>query len=215
MFSSTTPKNAVTIAPVRSVIASVLNQALAFVFGVLVAVFVVVILAATATLFGWNANNILTGSMKPSIMPGDSIVFRPVQDGDLVPGTVLSYRATHIDPHTLEEVSISITHRVLSVNADGSVVMKGDNNDVADSVAVTEADVLGVVVFVIERGERIWMFAALSALALLAFLLRRASTFVESSIARTARRRDAGSHSGSMTSQVTRRCEVVDSLAQA
>jgi len=73
---------------------------------------------------GWVPYTVLTGSMQPSIAPGDVVVDRPVNPRDLRPGDVVTFP----DPANKGRL---ITHRVRRVDAQGDlvrVITRGDAN---------------------------------------------------------------------------------------
>ncbi len=83
---------------------------------------------------GWKPVVITSGSMEPLIRPGD-VVLAAVDD-DLEPGQVITYQ----DPARMDSLT---THRVLSVNEDGTLRTQGDANPTPDSTAVPRDNVLG------------------------------------------------------------------------
>ena len=75
------------------------------------------------------------GSMSPTLEVGDVVLIRPLVVADLKPGDII----------TVDETDGGyVTHRVTSINADGSIQLKGDANLFADSETRTPAQVLGV-----------------------------------------------------------------------
>ena len=88
-------------------------------------------------LFGWHSYVIVTGSMEPGISAGDVVLASPdPMIGDSV-GRVVSF----VDPARPDYV---LTHRVVSINEDGSLITKGDANPTPDSVPVPRASVTGL-----------------------------------------------------------------------
>jgi signal peptidase I len=88
-------------------------------------------------LFGWAPRVILSGSMEPRIHVGDVVVTRQVPEATLVKGQVI----TVTDP---DHPGKTRTHRVLRREADGTLTLKGDANQGADSSRVSVDAVLGV-----------------------------------------------------------------------
>jgi len=86
-----------------------------------------------------TVDEVLTGSMEPTIMTGDYVLSRPSAGHALKQGTILTYS------NPAAYGGLSITHRVHSV-VGGRAVMQGDNNPGPDPYAISEADVRGVVV---------------------------------------------------------------------
>ena len=85
---------------------------------------------------GWQSVVISSGSMSPSIRLGDVVVTAPSDGQGLSPGAVV----------VISNPAISglVTHRIVSVNADGSYRTKGDANSEADSTPVWPEDVIAV-----------------------------------------------------------------------
>jgi signal peptidase I len=88
-------------------------------------------------LIGWKPFVIITGSMEPGISAGDVVLVSPAPDLDEVVGRVVSFEDPSRPGHVL-------THRVISVNEDGTFVTKGDANPTPDSAPVPPESVLGL-----------------------------------------------------------------------
>jgi signal peptidase len=90
------------------------------------------------TFVGWEPMVVTTGSMQPAINPGDIVLSAPPEDDvRLAAGTVITFE----DPVRPGEL---ITHRIDTVNPDGSYSTRGDANSSADSYEVTTDDLTGV-----------------------------------------------------------------------
>ncbi len=94
----------------------------------------------------YGATIIRGGSMEPSIAPGDIVVYRRavsvIESGDVV-------LFDHPEwPH-------GVVHRVREVRPDGSVVTRGDANQVADREPVERRRIRGVAVFVVPSGKAV------------------------------------------------------------
>lgn len=94
------------------------------------------ILAVVPMVAGWSSVVITSGSMTPSIEPGDVVAAAPSDGHGLGPGTVIVFE----DPLRPGLV----THRISSVSDDGTYQTKGDANRVADSTPVAPEQVVGV-----------------------------------------------------------------------
>jgi signal peptidase len=81
---------------------------------------------------------VLSGSMSPTLNPGDMVVAAAVPMTMIQPGDVISFRGG--DEKTL------VTHRVVEVKSD-SFVVKGDANEDPDPEAVMMGNVAGKMVF--------------------------------------------------------------------
>ncbi len=104
----------------------------------------VVVLLASLTLWsvaplalGWSPELIMTGSMRPSILPGDVVLSRPVDPSALALRQVL----TVDDP---DHAGRTRTHRLHAFRADGTLELKGDANPQPDSSTVARTAVHGV-----------------------------------------------------------------------
>lgn len=87
--------------------------------------------------------SILSGSMEPSLSPGDLVVVRPVEPADVRTGDVVSFQPRAGDP-TL------VTHRVLGVTTDAegrrTFSTRGDANQRNDPM-VAQEQVMGKVMY--------------------------------------------------------------------
>jgi signal peptidase I len=88
-------------------------------------------------LFGWTPRVILSGSMEPRIHVGDVVVTRDVAAASLVKGQVV----TVTDP---DHPGRTRTHRVVRLNSDGTLTLKGDANRAADTSHASLDAVQGV-----------------------------------------------------------------------
>jgi len=103
----------------------------------LLGVLVLLLLASVApALAGWETTVVMSGSMAPTISPGDVAVVRPVDTADLRPGQLLLVD----DPDTPGRLRL---HRLVAVQP-GGLQLKGDANPTADSALVAPGAVHGV-----------------------------------------------------------------------
>ena len=84
---------------------------------------------------GWTTVTVVSGSMSPSIRPGDIVVAAPGPE-TIAPGTVVVFDDPAGDGY--------VTHRVVEVLDDGTYRTKGDANAVADSTPLHREDIVGV-----------------------------------------------------------------------
>jgi signal peptidase len=119
-----------------------------FVEGLLVGLLagtVVLVLAPVA--IGWRPYTVLTGSMRPSIQPGDVVMDRPVAVADMHVGDVVTFS----DPSRQGKL---VTHRVRSV-AHGQLVTivetRGDANTTSERWQVQTKERVGRVVYVLPK----------------------------------------------------------------
>ncbi len=86
---------------------------------------------------------ILTGSMRPSIQPGDVVVTRKVDPNTLKKGDIITF----MNPSN-QTSDVSITHRIINVTKKDEAVVfktKGDANNTIDDVSVEGVSVRGKV----------------------------------------------------------------------
>jgi signal peptidase I len=86
---------------------------------------------------GLEAHVVVSGSMAPQVRAGDVVLTRPATAQDLHPGQVLLF-AHPQEPGRL------LLHRLVSVDAEGRLVTRGDANQSDDAVHVAPSDVRGV-----------------------------------------------------------------------
>jgi signal peptidase len=106
---------------------------------------------------GYTSASITSGSMMPTLRIGDVVIAADHGDTEIAPGTIVVYE----DPRKHDLV----THRVVSVNPDGSYITKGDVNGAPDPEPIPAANIKGkaqwIVPFVglprIWASERQWM----------------------------------------------------------
>jgi signal peptidase I len=97
----------------------------------------VLVVTLLPLLFGWRPYVVQSASMAPAIRAGDVVLSSPTDDPDLMLGRVVVFDS----PSRLDEV---ITHRVVGVNEDGTLVTRGDNNQSADSEPFDPGEVRGL-----------------------------------------------------------------------
>ena len=118
-------------------IAAVVLLALLLVYNVYIAVQRLVFKNAMPTGFGIGCATVVTGSMSPAIEEGDFIITKKQN----------SYKENDIVTFLEEESNVYITHRIIF--ADGNTyATKGDANNTADGLNVTNDNIVGKVVFV-------------------------------------------------------------------
>ena len=92
-----------------------------------------------------KARIVLTGSMEPTIKPGDIVLLAPTPRTQPKLGDVAAYTARRFSG---ESVGI-FTHRIIGGNPVDGWIMKGDNNPSPDVQKPKAEDINGVVFFVI------------------------------------------------------------------
>jgi signal peptidase I len=88
-------------------------------------------------LLGWHSYVIVTGSMEPAVNAGDVVLASPDPVIEDSIGRVISFEDPARPGHVL-------THRLISINDDGTLVTKGDANPTPDTVAVPRDSVTGL-----------------------------------------------------------------------
>ena len=78
---------------------------------------------------------VVSGSMAPAI-PKGAMVFVDTQKKEPRTGAVMTYR---------QNGGMIVTHRVYEIKEDGSVLMKGDANNVPDLCAAAQEELIGTV----------------------------------------------------------------------
>ncbi len=89
-------------------------------------------------IFGYTYSVVPTESMEPEIMPGDFIIAKEVDFETIAIGDDVIYYS--------EAKNIFIVHRVIAIDENGSLTMKGINNPVQDEEVVTIDNYIGKVV---------------------------------------------------------------------
>ena len=90
-------------------------------------------------LFGWRPYVVESGSMAPRIKVGDVILAAPEHDSKKLLGHVTVFH----DPDAARAGTVK-SHRVVTINPDGTLTTKGDANPTADSVHLQPSEVIGL-----------------------------------------------------------------------
>ncbi len=88
--------------------------------------------------FGHCILQIVTGSMEPSLRVGDCILVAKTDPATLQEGDIITFVSE--DPETR---GLLVTHRIISCEADGSFITRGDANPVDDALAVRADQIRG------------------------------------------------------------------------
>jgi len=100
---------------------------------VLVGLSVVLIALYSAGVMFWRPLVIMTGSMEPTLNPGDVVILKKA--GAVSVGDVVSYHYK----------GMVITHRVVNITPQGNLITKGDANDAPDPYPVSPSSLVGKV----------------------------------------------------------------------
>jgi signal peptidase I len=92
-----------------------------------------------------KARVVLTGSMAPTINPGDVILTTPPSNIEPKIGSIVAYVGRRFDGTAVGVFS----HRIIGGNAQTGFIVKGDNNPDPDTQQPKIPDITGVVIFVI------------------------------------------------------------------
>ena len=90
---------------------------------------------------GYTSASITSGSMMPTLRIGDVVIAVDHGGADIAPGTIVVYE----DPRKHDLV----THRVVSVNPDGSYITKGDVNGAPDPEPIPAANIKGTAQWIV------------------------------------------------------------------
>jgi signal peptidase I len=93
--------------------------------------------ATAPAILGWTPSVVMTGSMQPSLHPGDIAIARPVEPAALRPGQVLLVD----DPDHPGKLRL---HRYVTTHPDGTLILRGDANNADDSTPIPPEAVHGV-----------------------------------------------------------------------
>ncbi|RWZ52414.1 signal peptidase I [Labedella phragmitis] len=98
--------------------------------------------AIVPVFLGWSATVVQSGSMEPSISPGDVVLTAPVQTEREAPlGRVVSFISpADAEPDGVEKIRL---HRIVDVNDDGTFVTAGDANADVDSTPIARDQIIG------------------------------------------------------------------------
>lgn len=140
MFVQAPPERIATPAQARN---TKINNAIKFI-GYAISAILISFSVLSASGF-MKARIVLTGSMEPTINPGDIVLLAPTPRTQPKLGDIASYTARRFSG---EPVGI-FTHRIVGGDPVNGWVMKGDNNPTPDVQKPKAADVSGVVFFVI------------------------------------------------------------------
>ena len=124
------------------------------IFEVIIIIFLVIskVQGNPPTLFGHQMYFIRTGSMSPYLEPGDVIISKKYDGGDLVAGKdgdVVTYYGN------VNGQTEMITHRVIEIDGD-EIVTQGDFNNTSDS-PITKNDIEAVMVYKTVVIDKIYM----------------------------------------------------------
>lgn len=124
-------------------------KALSYVAYGIAATLVLFILLSSAGLI--QARTVLTGSMEPTINPGDVVILQPLNGSVPAIGDIVTYTGKRFDGTEVAK----FTHRIIEGNAQEGFVLKGDANENADIQKVQVSDIVGKVAFTVPFVGRI------------------------------------------------------------
>lgn len=119
-------------------------------FAVLISVSISIRKQEVPNLFGYSFLIVETPSMEPTIMTGDMVIVKCKDEYDK--GKIITYYTK------INNIRVTITHRIDSILDDGSIVTKGDNNDAKDE-PISSEDIIGEVVVISPLLGQIFGFA--------------------------------------------------------
>jgi len=100
---------------------------------VLIAVLAILVSVVVVLPFAMGGTGlaVVTGSMRPSINPGDMVIVTPIEREELQVGDIITFQRE-------SGVDTLITHRLVEINEDGTFTTKGDDNNTYDAPIVFE-----------------------------------------------------------------------------
>jgi len=99
----------------------------------LVIMFMVLLANVLPLTFGYKIGMVTSGSMSPTMEPGDIVLLQPYEAGDeVLIGDIINYTAPE-GPLAGNQIG----HRVIGFYSDGSFITKGDANDAIDKWAIS------------------------------------------------------------------------------
>ena len=101
-------------------------------------IFITTMQGKAADFFGYRILHVVTGSMEPTISVDDYIVVQDVNPADLEKDDIIAFYT-----EDQEIKGKMVIHRIVDILEDGSFVMKGDANPVADPLTVRGDQVVG------------------------------------------------------------------------
>lgn len=101
-------------------------------------IFITTMQGKAADFFGYRILHVVTGSMEPTISVDDYIVVQDVNPADLKKDDIIAFYT-----EDQEIKGKMVIHRIVDILEDGSFVMKGDANPVADPLTVRGDQVVG------------------------------------------------------------------------
>lgn len=101
-------------------------------------IFITTMQGKAADFFGYRILHVVTGSMEPTISVDDYIVVQDVNPEDLEKDDIIAFYT-----EDQEIKGKMVIHRIVDILEDGSFVMKGDANPVADPLTVRGDQVVG------------------------------------------------------------------------
>ena len=104
---------------------------------------VLVLFSGLSFMGTFKSRVVLTGSMVPTINPGDIVITVPIKSRTPEVGDIVTYQARRFNG---EGVGI-FTHRIIDGDSKTGFLVKGDNNPSPDVQKPKLSDILGIVVF--------------------------------------------------------------------
>lgn len=87
-------------------------------------------------IFGYKPIYVLSGSMEPTLKTDSIAIVKKANFKDIKKDDIIMFKKD----------DMIISHRVVSINEDGTISTKGDNNDVIDNFVVNENELKGKIV---------------------------------------------------------------------
>lgn len=133
----------------KKILLRILNYLVILVL-ILVIVGVLLNKGGAPTIMGYKVLTVLTGSMEPELNVGTLILVKETPIKELKIEDIITYKT--------ENNSSLVTHRIVEINEDGSLITKGDANNTEDIGEVGEEQVQGKIIFKVSRLGGIMIF---------------------------------------------------------
>ncbi len=132
------------------------NILFAMLYTVIFAIFGVALIVSLCTIqngeqvtscFGWSIKIVATGSMSPSILPGDVVIIHTQESYEV--GDVITFLSEKKEIDTY-------THRIVAaVGVDGTFQTQGDANNSPDEELAYPESIIGKAIYLIPQGGRV------------------------------------------------------------
>ena len=117
----------------------------------------------TKAIMGYRFLTVLTGSMEPELNVGSLILVKEIPLNDLKVEDIITYK-------TQNNGSL-VTHRIVKINDNGSLISKGDANNTEDIGEIKESQIQGKVIFSISKMGEVLLYLKQNIIIVIAILI--------------------------------------------